>query len=309
METENQEVITETHLGTLLHKGKVRDTYDLGAGYLLMVATDRISAFDLVLGSGIPEKGSLLCEISSYWFDQTKPIVPNHLITLANRQNIPKELNGHPILENLSQPIKNRSMIVKRAQRIDIECVVRGYITGSAWAEYKTHGTVGGDKMPSGLLEGDRFPEPLFTPTTKAEEGHDLPMTMDDVENMVGTDMAKELKQLTIGIYNFAHLHAHPKGIILADTKMEFGILNDEIILIDELITPDSSRFWDVDHYKPGQSQPNFDKQFVRDWLNESGWDKNPPGPALPNYVIQKTHERYIEAFERLTGTSWNTST
>lgn len=305
MSPNNTNTITETHLGDLLHKGKVRDTYDIGNGYLLMVATDRISAFDLVLGSGIPEKGSLLCEISSYWFDQTKHLIPNHLVSLANRNAIPNEVIDHPILQGLDEGIRNRSMIVKRAKRIDIECVVRGYITGSAWSEYKASGTVGGYEMPKGLVEGDKFPEPLFTPTTKAEEGHDMPMSMKEVEDMVGVKTAEQLKGLTVDIYNFAHSHALPKGIIIADTKMEFGFLDDKIILIDELLTPDSSRFWDVSMYEPGKSQPNFDKQFVRDWLNESGWDKNPPAPSLPKEVIEKTHERYIAAYNRITGNTW----
>ena len=305
MSSNNANTITDTKLGDLLHRGKVRDTYDLGSGYLLMVATDRISAFDLVLGSGIPEKGSLLCEISSYWFDQTKHLIPNHLVTLANRDGIPNEVKDHPILQGLDDGIKNRSMIVKKAKRIDIECVVRGYITGSAWSEYNSSGTVGGYNMPTGLVEGDKFPDPLFTPTTKAEEGHDMPMTMQEVEDMVGVDTAESLRKLTIDIYNFAHSHALPKGIIIADTKMEFGILDDRIILIDELLTPDSSRFWDVSMYKPGKSQPNFDKQFVRDWLNESGWDKNPPAPSLPSEVIRKTHDRYIQAYNRITGKTW----
>ena len=305
MSSNNANTITDTKLGDLLHRGKVRDTYDLGSGYLLMVATDRISAFDLVLGSGIPEKGSLLCEISSYWFDQTKHLIPNHLVTLANRDGIPNEVKDHPILQGLDDGIKNRSMIVKKAKRIDIECVVRGYITGSAWSEYNSSGTVGGYNMPTGLVEGDKFPDPLFTPTTKAEEGHDMPMTMQEVEDMVGVDTAESLRKLTIDIYKFAHSHALPKGIIIADTKMEFGILDDRIILIDELLTPDSSRFWDVSMYKPGKSQPNFDKQFVRDWLNESGWDKNPPAPSLPSVVIGKTHDRYIQAYNRITGKTW----
>ena len=219
MSPNNTNTITETHLGDLLHKGKVRDTYDIGNGYLLMVATDRISAFDLVLGSGIPEKGSLLCEISSYWFDQTKHLIPNHLVSLANRNAIPNEVIDHPILQGLDEGIRNRSMIVKRAKRIDIECVVRGYITGSAWSEYKKFGTVSGQYMAEGLIEGQKLSEPMFTPTTKAEYGHDENMSKDNLQGLVGTKLSETLETVSKEVYNFAHEYAIDRDIILADTK------------------------------------------------------------------------------------------
>ena len=199
-----------------------------------------------------------------------------------------------------------KRQVVKKANRIDIECVVRGYITGSAWSEYQKTGTVSGIKMPSGMKEGDPFPEPLFTPTTKAETGHDLPMTMDEVRDMVGSEMADRLEAVTTEIYMYAHDESEIKGIIVADTKMEFGIVESELTLIDELITPDSSRFWDKELYSPGKSQPSFDKQYVRDWLTESGWDREPPGPELPDEVVNETSQLYIEAYERITGNSWS---
>jgi phosphoribosylaminoimidazole-succinocarboxamide synthase len=259
-----------------------------------MVATDRISAFDVVMPNGIPDKGAVLCQLSSYWFAQTAGIVPNHLVALAGDR------------DDVSAPpeIVRQAMVVRRAERIDVECVIRGYITGSAWAEYKKSGTVQDLPMPTGLQEGDRFPEPLFTPTTKAEVGHDENMSKQEVEDMVGVDTAKLLEATTAKVYMAAHEIALEKGIIIADTKMEFGFIDGELTLIDELLTPDSSRFWDASGYAPGKSQPNFDKQFVRDWLNSQGWDHEPPAPALPDDVVSKTRERYLEAHTRLTGNS-----
>ena len=284
--------LRETSLPELVHRGKVRDTHDLGDGLLLMVATDRISAFDVVLPTSIPEKGTVLNQLSAFWFDKTSHIVPNHFDALAtDRQDLP-----------VPQEVSRRAMVVRRAERIDVECVVRGYITGSAWAEYRRDGTVNGQVMPPGLTEGDRFPEPLFTPTTKAEVGHDENLTMAQMEGMVGAELTGRLAETTKAVYNFAHDLALDKGIIIADTKMEFGTIDGVLILIDELLTPDSSRFWDASGYSPGKSQPNFDKQFVRDWLNEQGWDHEPPAPELPADVVQRTHERYLEAFRKLTG-------
>ena len=286
--------IRESDLPNLVYRGKVRDTHDLGGGLLLMVATDRISAFDVVLPTGIPDKGAVLCQMSAFWFEQTSHIVPNHLVTLAtNRSDL-----------KLPPELARRGMVVKKAERIDVECVVRGYITGSAWAEYSKSRTVSGRPMPSGLREGDKFSEPLFTPTTKAEVGHDENMSIKQVEDMVGQDVAKQLADTTIAVYNFAHDLALSKGIIIADTKMEFGFIDGRLSLIDELLTPDSSRFWDFSGYEPGRSQPNFDKQFVRDWLDAQGWDHEPPAPELPDDIVEKTRRRYVEAQLQLTGRS-----
>ncbi|MFL2763508.1 MAG: phosphoribosylaminoimidazolesuccinocarboxamide synthase [Dehalococcoidia bacterium] len=288
--------IEKVNLPNLLYRGKVRDTFPMSDNRLLIVATDRISVFDVVLPSTIPGKGIVLSKISSFWFDLTKDIIPNHLINLATDS---KELD-------IDTEILQRGSIVKKAERIDVECVVRGYITGSAWSEYKKTGKVAGFDMPSDLKEGDKFPSPLFTPTTKAEVGHDEPLTIDEVKDMVGKDMADRLESITIEIYNFAHDFALSKDILIADTKMEFGIINGELSLIDELLTPDSSRFWDLNGYSPGKSQPNYDKQFVRDWVDSSGWDHEPPAPKLPLDIINKTQDRYLQAYNKLTGLDIN---
>ena len=284
--------VKETSLQNLIHRGKVRDTYDIGEGLLLMVATDRTSAYDVVLPTVIPEKGAVLNQISAFWFEQTSEIVPNHMISLGTDQST----------VSISKEIARRSMVVRKAQRIDVECVVRGYIAGSAWAEYRREGSVSGVPMPDKLREGDKFTEPLFTPATKAEVGHDENITLSQMEDMLGREMTERLRQFTIQIYVSARDLAMERGIIIADTKMEFGIIHDEIILIDELLTPDSSRFWDATGYTPGKSQPNFDKQFVRDWLDEHGWDHEPPAPSLPEDVILRTSQRYQDAFRKLTG-------
>ena len=307
MEDTSLEVIAETNLPNMLHRGKVRDTYDLGDGLLLMIATDRISAFDVVLPTAIPQKGLVLSRLSAYWFQETAHVVPNHLVALADYAKSLAEIQRNPLLASLSPEVAARAMVVKRAERIDMECVVRGYITGSAWAEYQAKGTVGGSPMSAGMREGDKFPEPLFTPTTKAETGHDLPMSPQEVRGMVGEGMASRLEEVSIHVYRFAHDHAMSKGIIIADTKMEFGLVDSELILIDELLTPDSSRFWDAALHEPGKSQPNFDKQYVRDWLTASGWDREPPAPELPQEVVDRTQARYIEAYERITGAMWAT--
>ena len=284
--------IRESDLPNLVYRGKVRDTHDLDDELFLMVVTDRISAFDVVLPTAIPDKGAVLCQMSKFWFAQTADLVPNHFIAVAS---------DRPDLD-VPANIARQAMVVRKAQRIDVECVVRGYITGSAWSEYKRVGTVSGMSMPSGLREGDKFPEPLFTPTTKAEVGHDENITMDQVAELAGAEMAERLKQTTIDVYNQAHDIALEKGIVIADTKMEFGYIGGELSLIDELLTPDSSRFWDADGYSPGKSQPNYDKQFVRDWLDAQDWDHEPPAPALPDDIVEKTRERYIEAHRQLTG-------
>jgi len=305
LEDTSLESVPETNLPNLLHRGKVRDTYDLGQGFLLMIATDRISAFDVVLPTAIPQKGLVLSRLSAYWFDRTSHVVPNHLVAMGDDQEKLSALKDAPLLATLSPEVSARAMVVRRAERFDIECVVRGYITGSAWAEYQASGTVGGRAMPADMREGDPFPQSLFTPTTKAETGHDMPMSPEDVRDMVGEEMASKLEEVSRQVYEFAHDHARAKGIIIADTKMEFGVVGSELILIDELLTPDSSRFWDASLYEPGKSQPNFDKQYVRDWLINSGWDREPPAPELPPEVVSKTRTRYIEAYERITGQSW----
>jgi phosphoribosylaminoimidazole-succinocarboxamide synthase len=295
-------MLIETQLPNLLHRGKVRDTYALDDRTLLMVATDRISAFDVVLPSGIPNKGLVLNRLSAFWFEQTAHIVPNHLICLADSPEVKSRFPGNNFLAGLPADLARQSMIVKKAERIDMECIVRGYITCSAWSEYRRQGTVWGQTMPAGMLEGQPFPEPLFTPTTKAEEGHDENMTPQQVLDMVGADLARQLEEASKQVYAFADQFARERGIILADTKMEFGLLDGGLILIDELLTPDSSRFWDAEGYRPGQSQPNFDKQFVRDWLTQQGWNQEPPAPVLPDEVVERSSERYLEAYRRLTG-------
>ena len=298
------EILMESNMPNILHRGKVRDTYDLGSGRLLMIATDRISAFDVVLPNGITDKGRVLSRISAFWFDLTKDIVPNHFICLADAPEAAQYINGSNITGQVSDQIAGQAMVVKHAERLDLECVVRGHIAGSAWSEYRRDGTVSGINMGTGFVEGQEFPEPLFTPTTKAEEGHDENMSKQEVLDMVGTDMAQQLEVTSKAVFKAAHDFAIGKGIILADTKMEFGIINGQLTLIDELLTPDSSRFWDITGYAPGKSQPNYDKQFVRDWLDTQGWDHEPPAPLLPDDVVAKTSERYKEAYYKLTGTT-----
>ena len=285
----------------LFMRGKVRDTYDLG-DRLLIVATDRISAFDVVLPCGIPDKGKVLNQLSAFWFTQTQGLVPNHLIEVVDDVRC---LDAYLSSESrFAYPsyLSGRSMIVRKAERIPIECVVRGYLAGSAWAEYREAGTVSGIPLPKGLRESEELPEPIFTPTTKAETGHDQPLTMDEVKGMVGEALAEEIKDKSLAIYNFAREYGLGRGIIIADTKMEFGLDNGKLILIDELLTPDSSRFWDTAVYVVGQSQPSYDKQPVRDWLTQSGWNKEPPAPMLPPEIIEATTRVYRKAYERLTG-------
>ena len=296
-------MILETQMPRLLHRGKVRDTYDLGGGHLLMVATDRISAFDVVLPTGIEDKGLVLNRISAFWFERTKGIVPNHFICLADSPDAAQYLEGSSVASSISPQVARQAMVVKRAERIDIECIVRGYITGSAWSEYRRQGSVSGMDMEPGLAECQAFPEPLFTPTTKAEKGHDENMSKQEVLDMVGAEVARQLEDTSKAVFKAAHDYAKKQGIILADTKMEFGIIDGELTLIDELLTPDSSRFWDAAGYSPGKSQPNYDKQYVRDWLDTQGWDHEPPAPELPGEVVAKTSERYREAYSILTGT------
>lgn len=296
------EAISETNLPGLFRRGKVRDTYDLGEGRLLMIATDRISAFDVVLPTPIPGKGKILARMSRFWFELLGDVVPNHLIAMADDEGAMAGIPRTGALARLPWELASRAMVIKNAERIDIECVVRAHITGSAWAEYRKSGTVNGAPMPAGLREADRFPELLFTPTTKAEVGHDQPLTIAEVEKMVGVEMARKLENVSLKVFLKAHGHAQSRGMIIADTKFEFGLVDGVLTLIDEVLTPDSSRFWDVNEYAPGSSPPSFDKQFVRDWLSDSGWNREPPAPALPNDIVAKTRERYLQALERLTG-------
>ena len=297
-------MIIETRMPDRMHRGKVRDTYQLTDDLLLMVATDRISAFDVVLPNGIPDKGTALNRMSAFWFGLTDHIVPNHLVALADGSDAAAYADN-PVVAHPAYAEDNvgrQAMIVKKAERIDIECIVRGYITGSAWGEYRRQGTVSGKPMPAGLVEGDMFPEPLFTPTTKAEEGHDENMTDEQVVDMVGAETAQRLADISKAVYLHAHDYAKGRGIVLADTKMEFGFLDGELILIDELLTPDSSRFWDAEGYAPGKSQPSYDKQFVRDYLTAQGWNQEPPAPELPDDIVQRTAELYRQAYRLLTG-------
>lgn len=291
------QTLLKTDLGNtpLIGRGKVRDLYAVGDA-LLMVATDRISAFDHVLGSGIPGKGKILTQISLFWFDLVRDIVPNHLIA-TEVKDFPEALHKY------ADQLEGRSMMVKRAQMFPVECVARGYIAGSGWKEYKSNGTVCGIRLPSGLQDGSRLPEPLFTPSTKSQDGtHDENISFAAVEKTVGAETAKQLRDLTLAIYNKAGRHAESKGLILADTKFEFGKAGDTIVLADEVLTPDSSRFWEASQWKPGGAQPSFDKQFVRDYLESIHWNKQAPAPALPDDVVRRTLEKYLEAFRRLTG-------
>ena len=300
--TTSPSTLTNTNLPlSLFIRGKVRDTYDLG-NLLLIIATDRISAFDSVLPCGIPNKGLVLNQLSAFWFEKTENLVPNHLIEVVNDVHC---LDTYlPTESRFPYPsyLAGRSMIVKKAKRLPVECVVRGYLSGSAWAEYQQDGTVSSFLLPKGLQESQELPQPLFTPTTKAETGHDLPLSMDEMKGLVGEALAEEIKEKSLAIYSYAQEYARAKGIIIADTKMEFGLDNNTLILIDELLTPDSSRFWDTSQYKVGQAQPSYDKQPTRDWLVEAGWNKEPPAPMLPPEVIEATSKRYQEGYERLTG-------
>jgi phosphoribosylaminoimidazole-succinocarboxamide synthase len=285
-----------TGLAELHARGKVRDIFEAGSD-LLMVATDRISAFDVVLPTAIPGKGQVLTGLSLYWFERTAHLVANHLLS-ADVAAFPE-----PFADD-REGLAGRAMLVRRARVIPVECVARGYITGSGWKDYQRTGAVCGIELPSGLSESERLPEPIFTPTTKATEGHDLPLTMEETADLIGQGLARRLQELTLDVYKFAAGHALERGIILADTKLEFGFADGDLILIDEVLTPDSSRFWPVDRYEPGGSQPSFDKQYVRDWLDAAGWDREPPPPALPVEVVAQTAARYREAYERITGES-----
>ncbi|HEY1805694.1 MAG TPA: phosphoribosylaminoimidazolesuccinocarboxamide synthase [Terracidiphilus sp.] len=286
-----------TNLGDipLLGRGKVRDLYAVD-GALLLVASDRISAFDHVLGSGIPDKGKILTQISLFWFDLLKDLVPNHVIA-ANVEEYPQ------VLRPFRDQLEGRSMLVKRAQMFPIECVARGFLAGSGWKEYQATRTICGIELPPDLKDGSRLPEPIFTPATKSQDGaHDENISFGAVEKLLGAVDASELRKMTLAVYRRAAAHAESCGLILADTKFEFGRTAEGVILADEVLTPDSSRFWDGKTWKPGGAQPSFDKQFVRDYLEEIGWNKQAPVPGLPEEVVERTRGKYLEAFRRLTG-------
>ena len=280
----------------LLKRGKVRDIYDLG-DKLLIVATDRISAFDVVLPTAIPDKGKILNQISCFWFKETSPIIKNHLITCEIEEFL-------DVLQEYRNLLQGRSMVVRKVEVIPIECVVRGYLAGSAWKEYSQKAEVQGIRLSPGLKEGDRLPHPLFTPSTKEEGKHDRPLTHREMEEKIGKERTRFLQEKSLEIYQFASKYAEEKGIIICDTKFEFGEIDGEIILIDELLTPDSSRFWPKERWHPGRKQEDFDKQVVRDYLDSLDWDKTPPGPSLPANIVELARERYLEAYRRIIGKS-----
>ena len=284
---------------TPFRRGKVRDLYEVG-DHLLIVATDRISAFDYVLASGIPDKGAVLNQLSAFWFNLMTDIVPHHVVT-TDPDEYPEAARRH------AGVLRRRSMLVRRSRPLPIECVVRGYLSGSGWKEYLRTGRICGIALPAGLRESDRLPTPIFTPSTKAESGHDVNITEAEAGAIVGPTLIAELRELSLQVYSRGARHAENLGIIVADTKFEFGLadgmgLGERLLLIDEVLTPDSSRFWPADAYRPGGAQPSYDKQYVRDYLEQIGWNKQPPAPALPPDVVSKTRDKYVEAFRRLTG-------
>ena len=288
--------LTETKISgaTLFRKGKVREVYEAGHGNYVMVASDRLSAFDVVLPTPIPHKGRVLTQLSNFWFEKTKHIIPNHVVET--------ELEHFPEPFRSLRELDGRAVLVKACERIDIECVARGYVSGSAWAEYVKEGTIAGERMPRGLEESQRLEDPIFTPATKAMTGHDENISRAQLAAMVGRDLAKQLEEVTLAVYRSAHAYALGRGVILADTKFEFGFHSGALTLIDEVLTPDSSRYWDAARYKAGSTPPSYDKQYVRDFLVASGWNKEPPAPALPPAVVEGTSQRYLDCYERIVG-------
>ena len=284
----------------LIHSGKVRDLYAVGEDQLLLVASDRLSAYDVILPSTIPDKGAVLTGLSLWWFEQLADVVPNHVVTAD-------VVSAIPALEPFAHEVRGRSVLVQKLEMVQVECVARGYLTGGGLNDYNAGGAVSGIDLPAGLLDGSKLPEPLFTPTSKAPVGeHDLPMTYDEVVAQVGPTLAAELRDVTLRVYDRGLSVAASAGIILADTKVELGLLTDELVLGDEVLTPDSSRFWPLAGWLPGRQQPSYDKQYVRDWLTASGWDKTAPGPVLPDEVVERTRAKYVEAYETLTGSSFD---
>jgi len=294
------EVVLKTEIeGAPVRRGKVRDIYELGED-LLIVATDRISAFDCILPTGIPHKGRVLTQLSVFWFDFLKDLTPSHLVSAPTGASEIARID--PMLGPHAVILAGRSMLVRKARVLPVECVVRGYLAGSGWKSYRETGEVCGIKLPAGLKESSRLPEPIFTPATKAASGHDENISFADMADMLGDELSKKIREKSIALYEGACNYAINHGIIVCDTKFEWGLTDDGLTLIDEALTPDSSRFWPAERYSPGRSQPSFDKQFVRDWLETQDWDKTPPAPALPDDVVRKTSEKYVEAFEKLTG-------
>ncbi len=295
------QVLTQTEIpGYAPRRGKVRDIYDLGE-QLLLVATDRVSAFDVVMPTPIPDKGAVLTRISEFWFERFNDVVPHHLLYVVSRDRVPEALSAH------ADQLVDRAMVCRKAKVLPVECVVRGYLAGSGWKEYQQSQSVCGVQLPAGLQQCSQLPEPIFTPTTKAEQGHDEPITIEQAGEVIGMDVARKVADLSIQLYSQAAEYARTRGVIIADTKFEWGHTDDgEIILIDEVLTPDSSRFWPADEYEPGHDQPSFDKQFVRNYLQElvdkGQWAKQPPGPPLPPPIVEQTRKRYIEAYEKITG-------
>ena len=284
----------------LLHSGKVRDLYAVGDDQLLLVASDRLSAYDVILPTTIPDKGAVLTGLSLWWFEQLADVVPHHVVTAD-------VVGALPELAPFAEQVRGRSVLVRRLEMVPVECVARGYLTGSGLTDYRAEGAVSGIALPPGLVDGSQLPEPIFTPTTKASVGdHDLPMTFTEVEAQVGPALAAELREVTLRVYERGVKVAGDAGILLADTKVELGLLDGQLVLGDEVLTPDSSRFWPAAGWEPGHAQPSYDKQYVRDWLSATGWDKTPPGPDLPEEVVAKTREKYIEAYEKLTGSSFD---
>ena len=293
----NQTSVLQTEIEglELLSRGKVRDIYAVGQDRLLLVTSDRLSAYDVVLPDPIPGKGAVLNLLSAFWLDRTRDIIPNHLIsTDVAAMDLPAGADP--------DQLRDRSMLVHRTEPVLVECVARGYITGSAWSEYRRDGTVCGIGLPAGLVEAQKLPEPIFTPATKAQTGHDENISYEQMVEIVGADLGARLRDVTLALYSFGHDYAAARGIILADTKFEFGILDGQLLLIDEVLTPDSSRFWDAGSYAPGSSPPSYDKQYVRDWLVDSGWDKEPPAPNLPPEIIAATSQKYAQALARISG-------
>jgi phosphoribosylaminoimidazole-succinocarboxamide synthase len=287
-------VQSEIENAILFRHGKVREVYEAGPDRLVMVASDRLSAFDVVLPTPIPDKGRVLTQLSNFWFGRTATVVPNHLVE-TDLAAFPAPFRDHPELAG-------RAVLVRRAERVDFECVARGYLAGSGWAEYKKEGTVAGERLPRGLEESARLDDPIFTPATKAITGHDENISRAQLAAMIGRDLAKQLEDVTIALYRHAHAYALGQGLILADTKFEFGLVDGQLTLIDEALTPDSSRYWDAATYRPGSAPPSYDKQFVRDYLDAQGWKHEPPGPELPEAVVRGTSERYRECYRKLTG-------